>query len=116
MTLTDKASSLCQEYGGLWKLVKSPEFKFILNNREAIEEVLDEYKEYKFCTALAKDRYFDVDGEPPLRTLEQVKSYLKQKKVNFSKKDNEQILRRMAYENEKEEIRHRFELVLSGDC
>lgn len=108
MSLPLEAKNLCEENGGFWKFVKTPQFKFLEDNKEALEDILNELKEYRFCKYLRKDGYLGSNDEPPRYTIDEVKNYLRKRKIKFSKKDSDMTLRRLAYETAKEELRKSF--------
>lgn len=107
MSLSSEALNLCKENGGFWEFIKTPEFTFYRDHAEALENILHEYKEYKFCKGLQKDRFFN--GEELLWTTDRVKEYLRNRKIKYSKREKEYILRKMAYAESKKELKHNFD-------
>lgn len=104
---------LCNKFGGLWNFIKTPQYKFCEDNMSALEDIMYEIREYRFCKSELKKNYLGFEDEPPRYDINIVKQMLKENYVTFSKKDSEERLRRIAYENFKIKLRKDTEKMLN---
>lgn len=49
---------------GFWNLIKTSEFKFYEENMSALEDIVYELREYRFCKNMFKDNYLGLNHNP----------------------------------------------------